>query len=60
MCSLTVILPPYQPIYVAAGIVRWARGEDFGVETFVIDEDSEKDLEEYLCQRLAVAAEDIE
>ena len=60
VCSLTVILPPYQPIYVAAGIVRWARGEDFGVETFVIDEDSEKDLEEYLCQRLAVAAEDIE
>lgn len=48
VCSLTVILPPYQPIYVAAGIVRWVRGEEYGVETLVIDDESQEDVEEYL------------
>jgi hypothetical protein len=40
VCSLTVILPPYQPIYVAAGIVRWVRGEEHEVETLVVDDES--------------------
>ena len=35
VCSLTVALPPYQLIYVAAGIVRWVRGEEYGIETVV-------------------------
>src|SRR5215470_4365054 len=35
VCSLTVILPAYQPIYVAAGIVRWVQGEEYGIETHV-------------------------
>ena len=48
VCSLTVVLPPYQPIYVAAGIVRWVRGEEYGVETLVIDDESREDVEEYL------------
>ena len=48
VCSLTVILPPYQPIYVAAGIVRWVRGEEYGVETLVMDEESRDDLDDYL------------
>ena len=40
MCSLTVTLPPHQPMYVVAGIVRWVRGEEYGVETLVIDDES--------------------
>ena len=48
VCSLTVNLPPYQSIYVAAGIVRWVRGEEYGVETLVIDDESREDVEEYL------------
>ena len=60
VCSLTVDLPTHTHVYVAAGIVRWARGEDFGLETLVIDDKSKEDLEEYVCQRLAAAAEDIE
>jgi hypothetical protein len=48
VCSLTVTLPPYLPIYVAAGIVRWVRGEEYGVETLVIDDESQEDVEEYL------------
>ena len=48
VCSLTVTLPPYQPVYVAAGIVRWVRGEEYGVETLVIDDESRDEVEEYL------------
>jgi len=52
VCSLTVILPRYQPIYVAAGIVRWVRGEEYGVETLVTDDESRDDVEEYLAETL--------
>jgi hypothetical protein len=51
VCSLTVNLSIDQPIYVAAGIVRWVRGEEYGVETLVIDDESRDDVEEYLWQR---------
>jgi PilZ domain-containing protein len=54
--SLTVDLPARDRIYVAAGIVRWARGEaspldeaqEYGVETLVIDEESREDMQQYL------------
>jgi hypothetical protein len=54
VCSLTVDLPTQQRIYVAAGIVRWMRGgeaweaQEYGVETLVIDDESQGDVEEYL------------
>ena len=51
MCSLTVNLSIDQAIYVVAGAVRWVRGEEYGVETIVIDEDSQEDLDEYLLQQ---------
>ena len=51
VCSLTVNLLIDQPIYVAAGIVRWVRGEEYGVETLVIDNESRDEVEEYLWQR---------
>src|SRR5262244_477498 len=50
VCSLTVNLSIDQTIYVAAGIVRWVRGEEYGVETLVIDDESREDVEEYLSQ----------
>jgi len=52
VCSLTVTLPPYDHVYVAAGIVRWVRGEEYGVETLVIDDESREEMEEYLWQRM--------
>jgi hypothetical protein len=58
VCSLTVILPPYQPIYVAAGIVRWVRGEEYGVETLVIDDQSWEEMEEYLWQAEEITEEE--
>ncbi len=57
VCSLTVILSIDQRVYVAAGIVRWVRGEESGVETLVIADEAQEDLEEYLSQRLEESAE---
>jgi hypothetical protein len=48
VCSLTVNLSIDQRVYVAAGIVRWVRGEEYGGETLVIDDESREDVEEYL------------
>jgi hypothetical protein len=38
---------------VAAGIVRWVRGEEYGLETLVMDEESRMDLYAYLSNRIA-------
>ncbi len=34
---MTVTLPDRQSLFVAAGIVRWVRRDDYGVETLVAD-----------------------
>jgi hypothetical protein len=53
ICSLTVNLPTQETLYVAAAIVRWVqRGEEYGVETLVMDDESREDLEQYICQRV--------
>jgi len=52
VCSLTVNLSIQPRIYVAAGIVRWVRGEEYGVETLVIDDKSRADMEQYVLQRV--------
>ena len=59
MCSLTVNLSIDQAIYMVAGVVRWVRGEESGVETIVIDDDSQEDLDEYLLQRESESDESI-
>ena len=51
VCSLTATLPTDAQVYVAAGIVRWVRGEDFGLETLVMDDESRMDLCAYLAGR---------
>jgi hypothetical protein len=52
VCSLTVNLSIEQTLYVAAGIVRWVRGEEYGVETLAMDDESREDMEQYICQRV--------
>jgi|SRR5215831_5773453 len=59
VCSLTANLPTRQSVYVATGIVRWVRGEEYGVETLVIDDESQEDLDEYLWQRESESDESI-
>ena len=51
--------PIQERVYVVAGIVRWVRGEEYGVETLVIDDESREKMEEYLCQRKEESAESI-
>jgi PilZ domain-containing protein len=59
VCSLTVNLPTQETIYVAGVIVRWVRGEEYGVETLVMDDESREDMEQYLWQRLQESLESI-
>jgi len=59
VCSLTVNLPIHPRLYVAAGIVRWVRGEEYGVQTLVIDDESREGMEQYIWQRLQESVESI-
>jgi hypothetical protein len=52
ICSLTVTLPGCTKVYIAAAVVRWLRGEEYGVETLVMDEESQDNLDEYLAERI--------
>ena len=36
-CSLTVNLPNKPDLFVAAAIVRWVRGQQYGLETLVVE-----------------------
>ena len=50
-CSLTVNLPNQPSIVVAAAIVRWVRGQEYGVETLVVEKQTHSRLE-HLVKRL--------
>lgn len=50
VCSLTLLLPTNTQV--SAGIVRWVRGEEFGLETLVIDGKAEARLGRYIRERL--------
>jgi PilZ domain len=51
-CSLTVNLPIEESIVVAAAIVRWVQGQEFGLETLSIEKQTHSRLEHFL-KRLA-------
>lgn len=51
--SLTVTLPNQQSIVVAAAIVRWLRGQEYGVETLVVEKQTRSRLE-HLIKRLVI------
>lgn len=50
MCSLTVTLPDYPSFVVSAAIVRWARGQEYGLETLAIDKEIHSRLERVIHQ----------
>lgn len=52
VCSLKVRLSPKTSVSVAAGKVRWVRGQDAGIETLVMNETSEARLNEYILERI--------
>ncbi|WP_413935155.1 PilZ domain-containing protein [Nitrospira sp. BLG_1] len=49
VCSLKVKLP--KQVSVLAGVVRWAHGQDFGVETLLMDKQDEARLARYIRDR---------
>ncbi|MEO8341655.1 MAG: PilZ domain-containing protein [Nitrospirota bacterium] len=52
VCSLKVNLSIQETLFVAAEVVRWERGEEYGIETLVMDDESREDVERYICQRV--------
>jgi hypothetical protein len=45
-------LPTNQPIAVLAGVVRWVRGEDFGIETLAMNKTAHARLNTYIQERI--------
>lgn len=53
VCSLTVTLPTQDTLYmIAASVHLVQRGEECGVETLVMDDRSQEELEQYIWQRV--------
>ena len=49
-CPLTVTLPNQENIVVARAIVRWVRGQEYGLETLVIDKEVHRRVEQVITQ----------
>ena len=60
MYSLTVNLPNQESIVVAAAIVRWARGQEYGLETLAIDKEIHSRLEKVITRLEQDSFESIE
>ena len=52
ICSLSLTLPTNQPIAVLAGVVRWVRGEEFGIETLTMNKMAHARLNTYIQERI--------
>lgn len=52
ICTLRVILPTSQRVTVAAGRVRWVRGNACGIETLVITDEATEIVTNYLQARI--------
>ena len=50
LCSLTVSLPNLPNFVVSTAIVRWARNEEYGLETLAIDKQVHRQLEQVIEQ----------
>lgn len=48
VCSLSILLPTNKRVSVAAGIVRWVQGQDYGIETLVMDGEAQAALRHYV------------
>ena len=47
-CPLTVHLPNQPSLVVAAAIVRWVRGQEYGLETLVADKQTQSRVEQVI------------
>jgi hypothetical protein len=59
-CSLTVNLPIEESIFVAAAVVRWVRGQEFGLETLAIEKQTHSRMEHVIKRLVEESGECIE
>ena len=59
-CSLTVNLPIEERICVTAAIVRWVRGQEFGLETLAIEKQTHSRVEHVIQRLIEGSGENIE
>ena len=58
-CSLTVNLPNEESIVVAAAIVRWVRGQEYGLETLAIEKQTHSRVEHVIKRLVQESRESI-
>ena len=58
-CSLTVNLPNQDRIVVTVAIVRWVRGQEYGLETLVVERQMHRRLEQVLKRLVQQSVESI-
>jgi hypothetical protein len=59
-CPLTVHLPNLLSLFVAGAIVLWVRGQEYGLETLVVDKQTQSRMEQLVQHLEQVALERIE
>jgi hypothetical protein len=58
-CSLTVNLPNQESIVVAAAIVRWVSGQEYGLETLALEKQTHSRLEDFIKRLIQESGENI-
>ena len=59
MCSLTVNLPNEESIVVTAAIVRWIRGQEYGLETLAVEKQTHSRVERVIKRLVQESGESI-
>lgn len=59
-CPVTINLPNQPSLFVAGAIVRWVRGQEYGLETLVVDKETQSQVEHIVQHLEQVALESIE
>ena len=59
-CPVTINLPNQPSLFVAGDIVRWVRGQEYGLETLVVEKETQSQVEHIVQHLEQVALESIE
>ena len=59
LCSLTVNLPNEESVVVAAAIVRWVRGREYGLETLSVEKQTHSRMERIIKRLVQESGESI-
>ena len=58
-CSLSVTLSDPKRVFVVAGTVRWVRGAEYGIETFVVNRTTQARLVRSLRQQASESLQSV-